>query len=144
MNPDVSINLPDEATAARAAELVQGLYVHPGHGLFEVERKGRQVFLELIMPKRRKGEILPPIRHATLPGFELPFERHVQEHPTNDQSTAQHDEPGFLPAHCRGRRLEQVRAAIPVTDIAPTILSWFGLGPQPWMTGAGSPAIVVH
>jgi Type I phosphodiesterase / nucleotide pyrophosphatase len=144
MNPDVSISLPDEATAARAAELVKGLYVHPGHALFEVERKGRQVFLELIMPRRPKGEILPAIRHATVPGFELPFERHVQEHPTNDQSTAQHDEPGFLLAHCRGRRLERVRPAIPVTDIAPTILSWFGLGPQPWMTGAGSPAIVVH
>jgi len=96
------------------------------------------------MPKRQRGETLPPIRHATLTGFQAPFERHVHEHPTNDQSTAQHDESGFLLAYCAGRELEMVRPVIPVTDIAPTILSWFGIGPQPWMNGAGKPAIEVH
>ncbi len=143
MNPDVSITLPDEATAARAADVVRGLYVHPGQGLFEVERRGRQVFLELIMPRRQKGEALPPIRHTALAGFEAPFARHVHEHGTNDQSTAQHREPGLLLAYSKGRRLERRRAQIPVTDIAPTVLSWFGLPPQPWMKAAGSPAIAL-
>ena len=45
---------------------MRGLYVHPGKPLFEVERRGRQVFMELLMPRRRKGEELPPIRHTTL------------------------------------------------------------------------------
>jgi hypothetical protein len=144
MNPDVSLTLPDEATAGRAAGAIRGLYVHPGKALFEVDRRGRQVFLELIMPRRRKGEALPPIRHATLAHVEAPFERHVHEHPTADQSTAQHDEPGFLLAYATGRRLERERAEIPVTEIAPTLLSWFGIGPQPWMRGAGRPAIHVH
>jgi hypothetical protein len=144
MNPDVSISLPDEATAERAAQAVRGLYVHPGHGLFEVERRGSQVFLELMMPRRRKAETLPPIRHTALSGFEAPFERHVHEHPTNDQSTAQHDEPGFLMAYSKGRTLELARPHIPVTDIAPTVLSWFGIAPQPWMKDAGAPAIAVH
>ena len=91
------------------------------------------------MPRRQHGETLPPIRHATLTGFEAPFERHVHEHPTNDQSTAQHDEPGFLLAYSAGRQLEMVRPEIPVTDIAPTILSWFGIAPQPWMHEPAGP-----
>ena len=141
MNPDVSISLPDETTAGRAADILRGLYVHPGKGLFEVERRERQVFLELIMPRRRNGEMLPPIRHTALPDFEAPFERHVLEHPTNDQSTAQHQEPGFLLAYSEGRRLELVRPTMPVTDIASTVLSWFDIPPQPWMKDAGPPAI---
>ena len=144
MNPDVSLTLPDEATAARAADAVRGLYVHLGGPLFEVERRGSQVFLELLMPRRQKGEVLPPIRHIVRPDFEAPFERHVQEHKTNDQSTAQHNEPGFLLAYSKVRTLKLVRPEIPVTDIAPTLLSWFGIAPQPWMTDAGRPAIAVR
>ena len=60
MNPDVSLTLADEATAERAVEAVRGLYVHPGKPLFEVERRGRQVFLELLMPRRDKGERCRP------------------------------------------------------------------------------------
>jgi hypothetical protein len=144
MNPDVSISLPDEATAQRAADVLRGLYVHRGTALFEVERRGRQVFLELLMPRRFKGEMLPPIRHTDIPDFQAPFERHVHEHGTNDQSTAQHDEPGFLLAYSAGRTLELVRPNVLVTDIAPTVLSWFGIPPQPWMTSPGTPAINVH
>ena len=144
MNPDVSISLPDEATAERAGDVLRGLYVHPGKGLFEVERRERQVFLELIMPRRRKGETLPPIRHTGMADFQVPFERHVHEHGTNDQSTAQHDEPGFLLAYSAGRTLELARPNVLVTEIAPTILSWFGIAPQPWMTSRGAPAINVH
>ena len=62
-------------------------------------------------------------------------------HPTNDQSTAQHHDAGFLLAFAAGRRLEAVRPRIPVTDVAPTVLSWFGIPPQPWMKSAGAPAI---
>jgi hypothetical protein len=109
-----------------------------------VDRRGPQVFLELLMPRRQRGETLPPIHHTTLSGFEVPFAHHVHEHPTNDQSTAQHDESGFLLAYSAGRKLEMARPEIPVTDIAPTILSWFDIGPQPWMHEPGGPAILVH
>lgn len=143
MNPDVSLTLADEAEAERAASAIRGLYVQPGAALFEVERRGRQVFLELLMPKRRKGEVLPPIRHATLAGFEAPFARHVHEHATNDQSTAQHRERGLLLAYSAGRTLRSQRSEICVTEIAPMILSWFGIGPQPWMRQSGAPAIAV-
>ena len=144
MNPDVSLTLADETESECAAKALGGLYVHPGKPLFEVERRGRQVFLELLMPRRQPGETLPPIRHVSLPDFHAPFARHVHEHPTNDQSTAQHGEPGILLAYSAGHRLEQARSDILVTDIAPTILSWFGIGPQPWMSHAGTPAIAIH
>ncbi len=144
MNPDVSINLPDENIAARAAETLRGLYVHEGKGLFEVERRGSQVFLELIMPRRQNGEKLPPIRHTALPDFQAPFERHVHEHATNDQSTAQHRESGMLLAYSTGRKLETTQQKISVTEIAPTVLSWFGIDRQPWMNGTDSPAIRIH
>jgi hypothetical protein len=143
MNPDVSITLPDETTAQRAADAVRGLYVHSGKGLFELERRGRQVFLELIMPHRRKGETLPPIRHTRLRDFEAPFERYVREHPTNDQSTAQHKEMGFMLAYSPRLAIESARSDMAVTEIAPTVLSWFGIPPQPWMQDAGPPAISV-
>ena len=144
MNPDVSLTLADEAEAERAADVLRGLYVHPGTPLFEVDRRARQVFLELLMPRRQRGETLPPIRHTTLKAFEAPFAHHVHEHSTNDQSTAQHNEPGFLIAYSESRKLEMVRPEIPVTDIASTILSWFDIGPQPWMHEPGGPAILVH
>jgi len=144
MNPDVSLTLADEAEAERAADVLRGLYVHPGTPLFEVDRRARQVFLELLMPRRQRGETLPPIRHTTLKAFEAPFAHHVHEHSTNDQSTAQHNEPGFLIAYSESRKLEMVRPEIPVTDIASTILSWFDIGPQPWMHEPGGPAIRVH
>lgn len=144
MNPDVSLTLRDDAEAEHAADVLRGLYVNPGTPLFEVDRRGPQVFLELLMPRRERGATLPPIRHTILTSFEARFERHVHEHPTNDQSTAQHAAPGFLLAYSAGRQLEMVRPEIPVTDIAPTILSWFGIAPQPWMRDAGVPAIRIH
>ena len=143
MNPDVSMTLADAATAEQAATVFGGLYVHPGKPLFEVERRGRQVFLELLMPVRSRGETLPPIRHTARPDFEVGFEFHVREHRTNDQSTAQHRERGLLIAYSNGLRLERVRAKIAVTDIAPTVLSWFGVEPAAWMHGTHAPAIHV-
>jgi len=144
MNPDLSIDLPDEPAAERAAEVFRGLYVQPGEPLFCVERRGPQLFLELLMPRRRNGEPLPPIRHRDRPEISLPFSHHVHEHPTNDQSTAQHREPGFILAYSKGRKLERVRTSIPVTDVAPMVLSWYSIDPQPWMHPAGPSAIRVH
>ena len=142
--PTAPSDLPDEAAAERAAEIFRDLYVQPGEPLFEVERRGPQLFLELLMPRRRNGEPLPPIRHRKRPEINLAFSHHVHEHPTNDQSTAQHQEPGFVLAYSKGRRLDGVSTSIPVTDVAPMVLSWYGIAPQPWMHPAGEPAIRVH
>ena len=60
MNPDVSLTLPDEAEAERAAEVLRGLYVHPGSPCSRWIGAGRRFFCELLMPRRQRGETLPP------------------------------------------------------------------------------------
>ena len=106
MNPDVSLTLLGRGEAERAADVLRGLYVHPGTPLFEVERRGRAGVpgaADAAAAARRDAAADPSHRLAD---FQAPFERHVHEHPTNDQSTAQHDEPGFLLAYSAGRQLE--------------------------------------
>jgi hypothetical protein len=133
MNPDVTVNLADEAAARDAEARISGLYVTESESLFTVQRRGRQVFCELNMPKRsREGEQFV-IRHRTLPAFSANFAHHIHEHPTNDQSTAHHKDSGWLLAYCKGKRVRTDDAVIRVTDIAPTILSLFGLPRQEWM-----------
>jgi hypothetical protein len=132
MNPDVTVNLRDEDAAARTFELAQGLYVIEGEPLFEVQRRGRQLFLELNMPRRSSLSGAARIRHASRPGWSADFGRHITEHWNNDQSTAHHKDVGILLAWCKGARVTSRHASIPVTDVAPTILSLFGIEPQPW------------
>lgn len=133
MNPDVTVNFasPEAAQAAQAA--IEGLHVHPGEELFTVQRKGPQLFLELNMPRRATLEEELRIRHRDRPELSIPLERHIHEHPTNDQSTSHHKDSGWLLAYCKGSALEAKKDVISVTDIAPTILSLYGIAPQPWM-----------
>lgn len=133
MNPDVTINLPDEAAARDAERRLVGLRVE-GHGpLFTVQRRGAQVFCELDMPRRtRDGETFT-IRHADLPDFSADFARHIHEHGTADQSTAHHKDSGWLLACRKGGRVRATSDVVSVTDVAPTILSLYGLPPAPWM-----------
>ncbi|MBK7875872.1 MAG: alkaline phosphatase family protein [Planctomycetes bacterium] len=143
MNPDVTINFQSEASATRAAELVRGLEVHPGEGLFTVQQKRTQLFLELNMPRRRAKDERFTIRHGTNRDLALDFHRFIHEHPTADQSTAHHKDSGWLLAYSPGLALEQRAKVISVTDIAPTILSLFGLPAQPWMEVHDAPAFAV-
>ncbi|HKX46807.1 MAG TPA: alkaline phosphatase family protein, partial [Planctomycetota bacterium] len=69
MNPDVTVNLRDEASAARAAEAAAGLHVVEDEPLFTVQRRGAQVFLELNMPRRSALSGEARIRHRALPGL---------------------------------------------------------------------------
>ncbi len=133
MNPDVTVNFFHEADAERAFALVRGLEVHRGEELFTVQRAGKQLFLELNMPKRSQKDERLTIRHATLPSIALDFHHFIHEHPTADQSTAHHKDSGWVLAWSKGRKLEARSKVISVTDIAPTILSVFGIEPQPWM-----------
>jgi hypothetical protein len=141
MNPDLTVNLADEAAAERAAQLVRGLHVHPGEPLFAVQRRGRQLFLELDVPRRVAGSEPAHIRHADLPQLAVPLARHISAHATNDQSTAHHKDVGLLLAWCRSRRVSSEHTSIDVTDIAPAILSLYGIEPQPWMHPRAHPAL---
>jgi hypothetical protein len=141
MNPDVTVNFESEDAATRAVTLLEGLYVLEGENLFHVARRGSQVFLELNMPRREHGAALAPIRHRALTAFSADFARHIHEHPTNDQSTAHHKDSGVLIAWSKGHKLTADREVIPVTDVAATVLSWFGIAPQPWMDPSAKSAI---
>lgn len=140
MNPDLTVNFPDEERAAAGARAIEGLYVHAGESLFTVQRRGPQVFIELNMPKRATPAETFTIRHATRPGLAVEFGHHIHEHPTADQSTAHHKDSGWLLAYCAGQNIVGDADVIRVTDIAPTILALFGLPPQAWMERDAKPA----
>lgn len=142
MNPDVTLNFQSEATAARAEELVRGLQVN-GSALFVVQRKKTQLFLELEMPMRAKKDERFTVRHATKKELALDFHRFIHEHPTADQSTAHHKDSGWLLAYSPGLALESRAKVISVTDVAPTILSLFGLPAKPWMEVREAPVFAV-
>ncbi len=143
MNPDLTVNLADEAAAMRAELALSGFYVNESEALFHVARRGRQVFVELNMPRREGKSEMTAIRHRTIPTLAAQFSRHIHEHPTADQSTAHHKDTGWLLAYSKGLKLEAASDTMSVTEIAPTILSWFDVTIPEWMDRTRSPAIRV-
>ncbi len=133
MNPDVTVNFPDEAAARTGEQRIGGLFAVADEPLFAVQRRGAQVFCELNMPRRAFDGQAFEIRHREIAGFRAEFARHIEEHGTPDQSTGHHKDSGWLLAWCRGARVERRADVVRVTDVAPTILSLYGLPPQPWM-----------
>jgi len=144
MNPDVTVNFPSEELAQRGEQALAGLYVQADESLFHVARRGPQVFVELNMPRRQGSASMPPIRHKAIAGFEAPFSKHIHEHPTADQSTAHHKDTGWLLAYAKGLKLSSSETSMSVTEIAPTILSWFDVPIPAWMDGARSPLIRIE
>jgi hypothetical protein len=143
MNPDVTVNLPSEEAARDAERRLAGLWAVEGEGLFSVQRRGAQVFCELNMPRRERDGQAFTIRHRELPGLAVDLARHIREHETPDQSTAHHKDSGWLLAYCKGARVRASAEVVRVTDVAPTILSLFGLPPQPWMSPDAQAAFAV-
>ena len=147
MNPDVSVNLRRRSRRARARRGASsaGLYVHAGKPLFEVERRGRQVFLELIMPVSAQRREVPADPAHRAPGFRCRSRAtSTSTPPTTSPPRTTRSRAGCSPTP-KGLRSGRARHdSIFVTEIAPTILSWFGIAPQPWMTSPGTPAIHVH
>lgn len=133
MNPDLTVDFASEADAERAERELAGFEVRGGRALFVLQRRGRQLFLELDMPRRSEPGERFELRHARLPDFRAPLERYVEEHRTSDQSTAHHKDAGILLAWRKGQRLAPAGRSLPVTAIAPAILRLFGLQPAPWM-----------
>lgn len=144
MNPDVTINFRDEDAAGRGVELLSGLFVLEREPLFEVQRRGAQVFCELNMPRREARDQRFQIRHRGLAGWSAPFERHVEEHGTADQSTAHHKDSGWILAWSKGRKVEARREVASVTAVAPSLLDLYGIAPRPWMREDPEPFLVVR
>jgi hypothetical protein len=135
MNPDLTITFPDEAAALRAKPIVEGFQVRAGEPLFHVDQRQHQLFCEFVMPRGLFGKADGvSIRHAARPELQFPFARHVSQHPTNDQSTAQHHDGGWLLLWGKGRSVTALRDSLAVTEIAPALLSLYGIEPQPWQT----------
>jgi type I phosphodiesterase/nucleotide pyrophosphatase len=133
MNPDLTITFPDEQAASRAKPIVEGFEVRPGEPLFNVEQGQHQLFCEFVMPRGLFGKTDGVfIRHAARRELAFPFARHVSQHPTNDQSTAQHHDGGWLMLWGKGRKVTALRDTLAVTEVAPALLSLYGIEPQPW------------
>ena len=154
MNPDLTINFLEESEAAEAEKIVEAFYVDAGAPtlagasaepapLFTVERIGRQLFCEFRMPVGLYGRTNGvTIRHRNRPSLAFPFGEHVSQHGTNDQSTAQHRDDGWLLIGGKGMKVEALRKEIAVTEVAPAILGLFGLPPEPWQQLNGAPFTV--
>ncbi|HWO09733.1 MAG TPA: alkaline phosphatase family protein [Polyangiaceae bacterium] len=133
MNPDLTITFVDEAAAVRAKPIVEGFQVRAGEALFEVEQRDHQLFCEFMMPRGLFGKTSDVfIRHVKRPELQFPFARHVSQHPTNDQSTAQHHDGGWLLIWGKGRKVTALRQSLAVTEVAPALLELYGIAPQPW------------
>jgi hypothetical protein len=143
MNPDLTITFADESAALRAKPIVAGFQVRSGEPLFQVDQCRHQLFCEFLMPRGLFGKTRGVfITHASRPELRFPFARHVSQHPTNDQSTAQHHDGGWLLLWGKGRKVSALRESLSVMEVAPALLSLYGIDPQPWQT-LDAPAFVL-
>lgn len=125
MNPDLTLTFADEPGARTGEQRIAALAVG-GYPLFEVQRRGAQVFLELVLQPGMKMQ-------SPVSGTGLPLDHFIALCPTPDQSTAHHTDEGFLLAWSPGRPTRALEDIVDVTAVAPTLLSLFGVAPQPWM-----------
>lgn len=135
MNPDLTVNLRDAEAARRAEARLAGLHVAPGRPLFHVQRRGRQLFLELELPRGLEGGGAPVVRHAERPELAADLWRHVVLHGSNDQSTAHHTDEGLLLAWRKGGPVTCDAETLDVLDVAPSILGLWGIDRPSWMQG---------
>jgi hypothetical protein len=143
LSPDLTLTFADEAAASRAKPMLEGFFVSAGRPLFKVGQRGHQLFCELVMPRGLFGRTEGvSIAHAERPDLKFPFARHVLQHPTNDQSTAQHRDAGWLLVWGKGRQVAALRKSLTVTEVAPALLALYGLEPRAWQQ-LSSPAFVL-
>lgn len=136
MNPDLTMNLRDAEAAARAEQRIGGLHVVPGEPLFRVQRRGRQLFLELELPRGLNREAAPrTVRHDADAAFAADLWHHVVLHHSNDQSTAHHTDEGLLLAWRKGGPVACDAETLDVLDVAPSLLGLFGVAKPSWMQG---------
>jgi hypothetical protein len=142
MNPDLTLDYRSPGAAAHASEVLSQVTLGADR-LFEVASRGPQVFLELNLPPAVWTNAGLAIQHPRL-GVPRPWRRHIRVRESREQSTAHHHDAGLLLAWSRRTRLRQRRDSVAVTEVAPTLLSLFGIPAQPWMAqGSGAPAFEV-
>jgi hypothetical protein len=137
MNPDLTIDFDSDEQAVTGARKLGGLFLAEGTALLDVTRRGRQVFVELVLPRSDEDVI----RHRDDPAFARSRLHHIRADQAPDQSTAHHHDGGLVLAWSPAVALEPSADSIDVSDVAPTILHLFGLPNAPWMHGA--PALEV-
>src|SRR5688572_33152083 len=103
--------------------MLEGFFVSAGRPLFKVGQRGHQLFCEFVMPRGLFGRTEGvSIAHAERPDLKFPFAHHVSQHLTNDQSTAQHRDAGWLLVWGKGRQVTALRNSLTVTEVAPALL----------------------
>jgi len=142
MNPDLTLDFEDETAAETAEARIEGLYIAPEQPLFDVARRGSQVFIELRLPPSVWDDEHAAIRHRTEP-LEAPWRHHIHVSPHREQSTAHHHDKGLLIAWSRGHRVRQAHAIVPLTDVAPWLVHYFDAKIPDWMNADPTPPFEV-
>ena len=142
MNPDLTVNFESESAAARAQESIAALQVERGGKLFMVQRKGAQILLELLVPQDSQVGPNPFLTHPGFPQLKLSLRTFVSSHSTNDQNTAQHHGNGWLLAWSANRHVMATCPTIEVTEVAPALLSLYGISAKPWMCSTAPPLVL--
>ena len=132
MNPDLTINFETAREAEEAQNEIGGLYIVDGVPLFFVNVRGNQLFLELEVPAEFEADQNLSICHVDKIEFCAPASEFIWLSPNNDQSTANHDERGFLLMWGKHSKIQKFPNNIDVDQIAPIILNEFNLGPAAW------------
>lgn len=132
MNPDLTLDFDTSDDAEAAFSLIDGLFVVEGQSLFTITKRGRQLFLELEVPPELEADPSLSVRHAQINSLDEAASDYIWLSPTNEQSTAHHDEQGLLWIWQKGERLAALTERLPVDRIAPALLNLYGIAPQEW------------
>jgi hypothetical protein len=125
MNPEITLNFPDAAEASLAAYKLSNLKVMGEYPLFQVKQLEHQLFLD--------GRIPPEIWFLDSQAWLedqatehiLPLFDYVQLSRVKDQSTAHHQEQGWLLLYGNSEPMKISADKLDVTDIRDLLLSYF-------------------
>ena len=132
MNPDLTINFRTDRDAYEAQSKINGLYIIEGAPLFFVDQRGSQLFLELEVPPEFEKDQNLVICHVDQAGFPVLASEYIWLSPTNEQSTANHEEKGFLLMWKKLSGSLTFADKMDVDQIAPLIMREFDLDPAVW------------
>jgi hypothetical protein len=133
MNPDLTVNFSSQEEARRGSDILSALYIAESVPLFDVAHSQNQVFLELRLPAEIWTDSDARIRSSNHSEVALRWDRFIRLSGHRDQSTAHHHDRGLLLGWNSSTALTGSPSALPVTDIAPNILTFLGVPVAEWM-----------
>tara|TARA_A100001037_G_scaffold305239_1_gene344580 strand:+ start:494 stop:1948 length:1455 start_codon:yes stop_codon:yes gene_type:complete len=133
MNPDLTLTFEDEVWAQDGQDRLAGFRIQESEPMFKTCRRGHQIFVDLVLPPDWLASSNSMIRHKEIENLSVPCDRHISLNSAMEQSTAHHIDAGLLLAYSPARNLRRLTEVVDVSAIAATILSLFGIQPQPWM-----------